>query len=381
MAQGRRHSRWLAPSTRTDHPRRWRHATTIVFNPATLGPLIDNEDRVSRITFQDMTLRGGGANAQFMKSVSNGGPQGFIFERIVWDGVWDLVFDLSGTDNNSEWIFYGCRIRGTYNTAFLRNTNVQALHFNFLATDVEPDQCGADNAHAPMFDMQAGGNINVWGGSWIGGLNNQDNAAKGGIFFKLGASTAAPTVNRFLAIGPRAELRNGGWMWMDSKWSGGSITHVSYVDTGYAGDAANQSSYTRMRFSTADGVGTHARWPNIRFIGGSLAGKHEYVVLGQNDAYQQSIIYDNATIQHWSTRDGFIVQTFDPSVSTRLGAAPVIQFINRCTAGSNPTSTVYMDGTLNWHRAKNAPVRRLRCRCTAASGSCPTAATPPRIRP
>jgi hypothetical protein len=106
--------------------------TDIVFDPAAAGGyLFDNQDRMSRMTFKDITFTGNSTNANFMNGVSNGGPQSHIFDRVQWRGTWTKGFYLSGTDTDSELTWNDCTVYGFW-TFFLENDNPQGLNYDFI---------------------------------------------------------------------------------------------------------------------------------------------------------------------------------------------------------------------------------------------------------
>ncbi|WP_144795939.1 hypothetical protein [Microbacterium paludicola] len=120
-----------------------RYVTEIVFDPATAGYLIDNRDRGSNITIRDVTFTGASSLAGFMNSPGNGGPQNMAFERVVWRGTWDKVFNLTGSDCNSELVFMACTLIGSVGT-FMYSNNAQAVNHTFIGYNLEPNTGNGD---------------------------------------------------------------------------------------------------------------------------------------------------------------------------------------------------------------------------------------------
>jgi hypothetical protein len=321
-----------------------KYSTEIVYSPATAGPLFDNLDRVSNITMRDIVFTGGSTNASFMNSYSAGGPQGFRFENVVWRGTWNRGFHLTGSDVNSEFNFYGCTVLGTWTDFMYNENNVQVLNHNYFGCDMEPD---AGN----VLNYVVGGNINVYGGSWIGAKNM---GAGAGTFVKLGSSTAS-SINRFLMSGVRIEYRNSSYKLIDSQWSTGNITFTDVHDTGYQGNLANEGTFTRAVFTNA--TTSAGQFPHIVFEHCRLNGKHQYDSIAQIDQARQDIVYRNCTIQTQARMHDFIVTTLGAGVAGRLSAVAPVRF-EGSRSGSNTSSTLVFDGTVNGHITKNTPLTK-----------------------
>lgn len=315
-----------------------RYTSEIVFAPDTAAWLIDNSDMVSRMTIRDLTFTGAGINANFMRSLSNGGPQGLVCERVVWRGVWTTGFELTGTDTNSEFVFNSCTVLGSWDR-FLYCSNVQALNHNYISCDMEPNT-------GTLLDYQAGGNISIIGGSWIGA---KEGGSGSGVFVRLG-DQSGPATNRFLMIGVRIEYRTGSYKLIESSWTRGSITFRDVHDTGWQSDLTNEAAYRRAQF-------TSTQWPIILFSGCRLFGQHHYVSLGQNDAFQNKITYEDCMIQSYSVLTGFITTELDPSVSTRMGAVAAVSFV-RCTSGSDLSAAKVLDQVVNGGSVRSSILKK-----------------------
>lgn len=309
-ADGRRHRGLILQGMGRD-------TTTIVFDPATDGYLFDNQDRMSRMTVRDISFVGGSSRAGFMNSVSNGGPKSMVFERCTWSGTWKYGFNLTGTDNNSEFIFYGCKATGTYDT-FFRCDNVQALNHHFLACDIE-----ISTGHALHY--LNGGHINIVGGSWIGNIDNPAGTGTGTLI-KLSSTDGAPAVNRLYVQGLRVEHRSQTYKLLECAWPSGTVTFESVHDTGYQGfEVADNAAVTRAVFTGAA--------PVVTFSDCRLSGRHEYEATGQEDRMRRLVNYRSCIIEHQTSLDKFIVSKVPAG---RAAAAVPVRFTD-CRPGAAVT--------------------------------------------
>lgn len=315
-----------------------RYATELVFDPTAAAYLFDNNDRVSRLTVRDLTFTGASANASFMRSHSAGGPQGYIFERVVWRGTWTYGLHLTGTDVNSEFVFNACTMVGDWDT-FLLSENVQVLNHNFFGCDMEPDT-------GSVLHYVQGGHVNVIGGSWIGGKNNT--SGTGTLIRVDGPGGAA--INRLHVEGVRVEHRSQGYKLIECGWTSGTVSLKSVHDVGYQADPA--PAVVRARF-TADS------YPIVTFESCRLAGQHEYVSAGQNDTLRRSITYRDCTIESYTRLSDFIVTTLTGAGAARDGARAPVRFDGcRTAAITTGTADHLHDQLVNGLVTKNAVLRR-----------------------
>lgn len=315
-----------------------RYATEIVYQPSTAAALFDNNDRVSRLTIRDLTFTGGNSNATFMASLSNGGPQDHVFERVNWRGTWADGFRLTGTDVNSEFTFLECTVLGTW-SRFLHNNNEQGLNYQFISTNLEPDS-------GDMLVFDAGGSINVFGGSLIGGKNNTSGT---GTFFKFTDTATSQGQPRLHIEGARVEYRTAAYKLIDCAWETGTVTLVGCSDVGAS---SMDTTAARMQFTSGGGM------PVVLFDGCRLGGKHAYTQTSQNDNVTRSIIYRNCVIEHNSNMSDFIVSTLSGSAVGRTGANPPVLFEDCKSSAVGQTSGHIHGQTLFGNVTRNAILRK-----------------------
>lgn len=122
----------------------------------------------------------------FMRSYSTGQPQSWTFERIRFCGSWGYTFLLEGADTNSEmnWRevdWAGTCTKGVYVPSATGSD--QFLNYNFYS-------CNFEVQEGDFLHFEKGGNITVWGGSYI------HIGANAGTFFKLLGATHSYGVER-----------------------------------------------------------------------------------------------------------------------------------------------------------------------------------------
>jgi hypothetical protein len=340
-----------------------RDATTIRFAPSTPGWLMRNNNRWQHITIRDIRFIGGGPNANFLHSTSQGHAQGNVYERIVWDGEWDTGFLLDGTDTNSEWKFWGCSIWGRWGT-FLRQDNPQGLNYDFVSCDLEP-------ASGNGLVFTKGGHINVIGGSWIGGKSN-DGPPGSGTLISLSSAGGVET-NRLLVMGVRTEYRSPDYLFLDCSWGTGTVEFHSFHDTGSADANARQAEATRFTFNSNEGG-----FPIVDFTNCRLAGRHRYVVDVFNDHHRRSISYTRCIVQNHEDMASFVEVELAPEIVDRDGARPPIRFSD-CDSSAIPVALRgrnLHDQTLNAFQATNAVLQTHVVSMKSAFGDLPNGSAP-----
>jgi hypothetical protein len=233
-------------------------STLILFQPdGGNGTLFQNLSswlfgRVAGVTFYSNSA----TNHFWRSEVATGAPQGFDFQRVAWAGAWGKVFELQGSNNNSEFSWTDCRTEGTI-SKFLyvgeTNTSDQFLNYWF-------DRCKFWH-DGDTIDMSKGGSITVRDCDWSGWDT--------GTAFALRGTNHAHGVCRFLATGCRFELKSNACKVIYSEWPQGTITFDSCDASSQAGtyDPAAVSAEFRPG-NTAGSI--------VAFRNCSLIGTHLY---------------------------------------------------------------------------------------------------------
>ena len=173
-----------------------------------------------------MTFYSEAATATWMHSYSTGQAQNYVFNRVNWQGSWLYGLNLTGTNNNSEMTFFHCEIHGNW-TAFLYvgptvgPVGDQFGDYNFFATQVE-------YTTGNFIDMAWGGDINVWGGSYIHLGNGSQTTSSPQCFFRLGTPGGYPAggTPRLLVQGIRVEHRHNYSSLIQCDWPWGQVAFI-----------------------------------------------------------------------------------------------------------------------------------------------------------
>jgi hypothetical protein len=279
-----------------------RGMTEIVFNPTgTDKYLITNNDKWLHVTFRDLSFRLG--TNSFMHSISTGGAQNYVFERINWENL-KYGFHLTGDNNNSEFTFQHCGIYGTVDTFLWSETSDQFLNYTFFSTQFEVSEgCFC------RFDK--GGNVNLFGGSFI------HTSATGGTFFKLLGTPHSAGVMRFHCESVRFEHRKGGSKLIECEWAQGCVSFKSC-------DMSSQAFDYDHTHITAIFRSVNDMMPIISFESCMILGLHEYKYMVGSFASKHIVSYTNCEIYSQNTPQDFIVITLEDGSSNAGGTPPIL---------------------------------------------------------
>jgi hypothetical protein len=292
-----------------------------------------NSDKWGGIKISDMSFMGvAAANSSFMQSVSNGGAQNYMFETLTFSNF-NKVLDLQGTNTNSEFTFTHVNFNGIIRDALYVGSAAgsdQFLNYSFFG-------CNFEVSEGNFVSMAKGGNVSVWGGSFIHYGSNA------GTFFKLLGNTHARGVQRLLVEGARFEHRNmPASKLMEMEWAGGSV-------------AFNNIDQSSSEDGTGDGHvrvvvrNVNVASPIIEFANSSIAGMHEYQFDANSWQGLKSVVYRNCDLH--AIRDAtdtianFITTTNTSATGNTAGKFPIkfenCRPIRQGTAWALPINTVF----------------------------------------
>lgn len=296
-----------------------REVTKIYFLPKQSNQyLFNNNDKILNIHFEDMSFTGSLAlNTNFMLSVSHGGAQNYTFDRCNF-GDFNKVIDLQGTNNNSEFTFNHCGFYGTIKdgVVFVGDVNTspasdQFLNYNFFA-------CQFEVQSGNFINMKYGGNINVYGGSFIH-IEYDSEKALGGTFFNLRTTSHSYGVCRLLVVGTRFEFRNRNSKLVNCEWSNGNIEFLNCDMDSYSQNP-NSVNWEIARF-----LGQNS-FPVIKFDNCSLLGKHHYRYNTEGAKHFNSIVYTSCRHSLLNIIEDFFVYSTNPDVNFyNYGSRPTIK--------------------------------------------------------
>jgi hypothetical protein len=302
--------------------------TQIIFDPATAGALIAN-DYWRNVIIEGVTFIPATDGCTFMSSDTTNFAQNYTFWDVSWEGPWKYVFDLQGSDNNSEYAFYSCQNHFTAaDGAFLHigatNTSDEFLNYWFFGFKHW-------STSAPLIDAAYGGHFHIYGldvSDW-----GEELAAPGYIFNLRGAQLKSGT--KFLSVsGMRTEIKNALGGVLFSEWAHGAVDiqcDMSSQRTVYTyGDVIH------LKFGTHEG-------PVYRFHDGAFAGgiKVEYDQQSSSISYGKHVLVEGC---EWrQKRSPSEVVTYTPGSGVTRFAEPIVRF-SRCrgddrdAAGANGAS-------------------------------------------
>lgn len=394
-----------------------RGVSRILFQPTASAYLMKNQDAWLHIHLQDLEFNGNGSNCNFMYSYATGGAQNYTFERVNWSGTWNYVFLLEGTNVNSEMTWFHCGCNGTVSKFLYVPSSTgsdQFLNYNFFSMQFEV-------ASGDFLHFEKGGNINVWGGSFI------HTQSAGGTFFKADVGSHALGVQRLLVIGSRFELRTRASVLCDIRWDDGAVsfincdtssscrlstgtltngsnsitavTNAAYywtvgdairsisgnIPAGTTVTAVGESTLTLSANATSSTSATgllnetretakftvgNQKLASVKFDNCALMGRHQYTNNLSSWNYPHNIIYENCEFLSHKYPSTFIYNVENAS-HANVGSRPVIQFRN-CRAIDNDQTAIW-DSTANFTRAMVGIGEKKTITLKNAAGGLPTA--------
>lgn len=246
-----------------------------------------------------------------------GANQDFVLQDVEWRGPWKRVIGLDGdgqSNLNSEWAFYSCHASNTasFTDAFLHSgmspqfeQQDQFLNFWFYA-------CKLEYASGTLLRLDKGGFVNVFGGSWIAGLDE----SRPSTIFSMPSSSHFASVQNLVVVGTRFELRHPGVTLLDSAWSGPGA-HITFQNVS---DASQSFRDWAPEATTVVLRPREGAVPTVKFIGSELMGHHR--VEGAAPATGR-IVYDTCNMTNHPTGGvgpgGFL---------RHVGAAPAHRFVD-----------------------------------------------------
>lgn len=262
----------------------------------------------------------------FMKSLSNGGNQSFKFKNCIWR-EWDKIFDLQGSNNNSEWSMYSCHFNGNINTALYigaTNTSDQFLNYEFHS-------CNFEVQNGTFIEAYKGGNFKVYGGSFI-----QISSSATKPFYKIGDGTShARSTEMFYNNGTRYEFRAGNSMLIDCNWLSG-IVHFDNINC-IANEDGTGNTKVRANFYS-----NNNHMPIIKFDHCELGGMHQYGYNASSYQYAKTIMYIHCFFHPVTNND--LSKFFTFTTATNPGGAQAISVVECRGTGSK----VQIDCEYNW---------------------------------
>ena len=313
----------------------------IVYNPATVGPLINNQNAFLFLRFNKIVFYGENSSCDIIDSYSTGQAQDYAFFDCLFSGSWNYGVNLTGSNTNSEWKWDRCAFTGAW-SSFLyvgdTNTSDQFLNYWFI-------HCKYDTSY-PWITMYHGGSIRLVDCD-VSGYSPSSQT----YIFNLLNVVHDDGVQSFKASGVRFEQKTQYAGIMNCEWGGGI---VKFDTCDFSSAAFNSFAPTVLSacFNPGNSAG-----PSIHFDTCSIMGQHQYISgVGINPSAAaikySCCIFDN----HAYPEDAFI---FTPT-NGEYGQLSVVN-LDRCKGSGSQLSYVvgeYLDASLNWQNSLSGTTAR-----------------------
>lgn len=245
--------------------------------------LLYNNNEHLKIVFENLSFTCDSILAKFMYSTANGGAQDVTYTNVHWNGLWQKLFVLRGTNNNSEWKWFGGGVAAEIADVMLDIADSdQFLNYWWYGHKLwlYDGQC---------IRATAGGHFKFFGCDWSGlSYDGTYNAsANGGPLFELLGNAHARGVCDFQIHGGRFEHKlstlNTHLSWfMYCAWNQGNI----YVNADFTSNLYTDLTRTHAIFDCGNTFGPIVTWDRC-----VLMGKHIYRSASNGWGYAKTANY------------------------------------------------------------------------------------------
>lgn len=372
----------------------------------------------------------------FMRSKVKAGTNAvanYTFERVRFDGFWRECFSLEGDDNNSEMTFVNCGFYAAVRNFMWAHGSSQPLGSDqFVNYDFY--SCQAELLRGNVLRFDKGGNVNVWGGSWIGAVDTPATlpastlgAAAGAsdTTIQLASATGFPPsglvrvesetiryssiAGSTLNVAERGAERTvaashsaavpvtfgpdaGAMIWLTERYHDTGTTRLSVMGTRFETRSLNSvvldSSWAvagTILFQSTDHVAGHVAATHtpyvVRHLDGSPAVRFDSCRLPYRQRHvwgggatwnkNREVHYENCEFRDWQRIEDVVVFE-NVGVPNNVGAKPAIRFTS--CRGSQDGGDAYkrpFEGTLGWRDQNHATLNRRIVRLTRGDNKFP----------
>lgn len=221
----------------------------------------------------------------------SGAQNDIIWDDIALTGSWKRGWGFDGdtaANQNSEQTWINCYASNdaTFSDAMIRSgfTPYAAQQDQFLNYSFY--HCQFEYKSGDFFVAEMGGYINVYGGSFINGINS---TTDGGTWFKMGNRGHAYNVKHLNVINTRFEFRNVNCRLIDTYWSG-SATHIQFTNITMATDvvpSGSKADHQTAIFRSGGGAQGFVKFENCE-----LAGCQMFSYSSDTPANQGRAVYE-----------------------------------------------------------------------------------------
>lgn len=308
-------------------------ATRIDYTPSVAGtPFLTNQWLIGTV-FQDISFVGHDLTADFLASVEGTGGGGNIqdyhFYRCQWGGNWNNIFNLTGTNNNSEWMVSQCTLSGAIAGSWLfvapgvGSGGDQFLNFWF-------DDCKFNPGTGSWVTLNWGGSVRITAGDASGWLPTTPT-----YIFNLLGFTHSRGVTSFSCDKLRMEMGNSNCLFLHSQWPTGNVAFDMVTQD--TNSTTYPSTNDTVLIEIGNGQGACTTFQNCSFV-----GQHAYSYAANAFNFQSNFAYKNCNILQYPNAASFCSFI---ELATNKGGAPVVEFDISCR-GNDPTEI--FPTTLNW---------------------------------
>lgn len=292
--------------------------TTLIFRPSAASAMCSN-DWWLNVSFEGMTIIADRATCTFLESFTTHGAQRYTFTDVQFVNF-RRVYELQGSNNNSEFSFYSCHATGIGSLEADKRDGA----WHFVGPTATTDQflnyswysCTNWSTQAPWIDSAMGGHFSLYSCD----MSDFGRGSTGQVYaFKLLGITHASGTCTFVSHAFRMEGLSANTGLLYSEWPTGS---VSFTDLDMASGAVSYTYGGAVIYIKY----VNRRGPTYTFRGGDIAGGLTVEYQSSDFDLDHKIKFEG--MSWYQQNDPTDVVTYVPTGAHPNVAAPPVQFVD-----------------------------------------------------
>jgi hypothetical protein len=301
--------------------------TLIDYRPQTHGALFFNNNAWMDVSIQNLSFTSNDPESDFWDSYGAGGAQGYRFSEVNWNGSWANLFQLTGSNNNSEWDWDHVTIAGRMRRALYippANTSDQFLNYWFRNSKI---WLGGGN----FIEAHKGGHFKI-DDCDFSGLNGSGNPDSPSILFGLYGKSHYRGVTHFECRNSRFELKTDSVKVLYSEW--GSFGQVSFEDDDFSSQLGRYPPREEFEINMVGAAGA----AYYSFVRCQLMGFVQVNFANADWGYRRNVNFQDVQFLSYDDYSLGVRFTSPLPAGSNYGAIPIVECIKCRGANANIAS-------------------------------------------